>query len=270
MKTRFLTAIAALLIILSCSCIQPSYAGQSVHAADSSQYALVITTDALLYKTATDSPAIDNVYFCLPETYFVKIIEPSGELMYKAEYSGITGYVRRADISIQTFEPLSKYPTDLRLKKAGDYYLILRPQPTQSAQEIELPRYDLGEITYYNYAHGEEVNSGNTKWYYISIPFNNSVLYGYVYSASITLVTHISHPNDLSPVPAPPATEDPAAKTPPYNAITQGIIIAAICIPTVLVIYMLFKPAKPQVISHPYSSQEQPYINDPYRNSDNR
>jgi hypothetical protein len=212
--------------------------------ASSLGYGLIVESDAVLYRTPTDSDAMDNIYFYLPETYFVEILEQIDQIFYKVRYDDIEGYVKFSDINIKDYEPASKYPTNLLLTVSGDITANVRALPDRSS-ELVASLTSGTSIQYYNKILGQELNTGSSYWYYVKIQNGAQTQYGYIYYADyVTVQNEILIPNDISPKPVEPV-EDPEEKlNQKYTFWTQLLIAVAICVPVVFFIYLIFKPRK--------------------------
>lgn len=220
------------------------YGTQNTHAQNSALgYGLIVEPKSILYRNPTSSDLADNVYFYLPETYFVEVLERVDEVFYKVRYVDVVGYVKFSAINIKDYVPVSVFPTNLTLKISGDITANIRSLPdTGSALVTTLASGTTAQ--YYNKTPGQELNSGSSYWYYIKVNNGSQSLYGYVYSDYVTVNTEIVFPNDISPMPASNVKDPDEKLNDTYTFWTQVIIALAICIPVVFIIYLIFKPRK--------------------------
>lgn len=214
-----------------------------VKASDSLGYGLIVESNSILYRNPTDSDAMDNIYFYLPETYFVEILEKIDQVFYKVKYDDIIGYVKFSAINIKNYEPASKYPTNLFLTVSGDIMAYVRALPDTSAERVaRLPSGT--SVQYYNKIQGQELTTGSPYWYYVKLQNGAQTQYGYIYSDYVTVQNEILFPNDISPKPVAPVVDPDEKLNQTYNFWTQLLIAIAICVPVVFFIYLIFKPRK--------------------------
>ena len=67
----------------------------SATTSNTSYFARIITDECFLFKTPTNVVDSSNIFFELPKTYFVKLIDKAEDNFYKVEYSSFTGYVKK-------------------------------------------------------------------------------------------------------------------------------------------------------------------------------
>ena len=206
-------------------------------------YGLIVESKSILYRNPTSSDTADNIYFYLPETYFVEVLEQVDEIFYKVKYIDIVGYVKFSAINIKDYEPVSIFPSNLSLKISGDITANIRSLPETSSTLVATLASG-ASVQYYNKTPGQELNSGSSYWYYIKVTNGAQVLYGYVYSDYITVNSEIVIPNDISPKPAANQKDPDEKLNDRYTFWTQIIIALAVCIPVVFIIYLIFKPRK--------------------------
>ena len=114
------------------------YPQAPAYCAEDRVYGRVLKNDVLLYKD--DSMSEENVYFTLPYSYYVVILNPDGEddcyqveyQEYSGGYSKIIGYVRKEDLTVweDPSEPL--YPSILATAKQGAICTRGRTAPRKS------------------------------------------------------------------------------------------------------------------------------------------
>ena len=206
-------------------------------------YGLVVEANSILYRNPVESDASDNIYFYLPETYFVEVLEQVDQVFYKVRYDDIEGYVKFSSINIKDYEPVSVFPSNLILTVTGEIDAYVKTFPNTSSQKVtELP--SGSSVQYYNKIYGQELNSGSPYWYYVKIQNGAQTQYGYIYEDYVTVQSEIIIPNDTSAKPAPQDKDPDEKLNETYNFWTQIIIALAICIPVVFIIYLIFKPRK--------------------------
>lgn len=221
-----------------------SSAAQKVQAEEGALgYGLIVENNSLLYRTPTDSDLPENIYFYLPETYFVEILEQVDEVFYYVRFSNVLGYVKFSAINVKDYVPVSIFPKNLTLKISGDLSANIRELPQSSSTLVtSLPSGT--SMVYLNKTAGQELRSGQSYWYFVKIPNETADKYGYIYADYISLESEIIIPNDTSPMPIEDNPNSEEKKNNTYTIWTQVIIALAVCIPVVFIIYLLFKPRK--------------------------
>lgn len=187
-------------------------------------------TDTVLYG----DPNLKTAITSLPATYFVTVLE-SYEDCHKVSYKDITGYI--PDVEIVDFEPVTKWASTWFTVTNDGYPAKLRSLPSKDSEIImEIPAGKTGY--YYGDADGDELlqNYGN-KWRYVCYNDGLGDYYGYVYSSQIS-VSEIK-PNEIKKVEKVENNEGEELSSPNVN--TDFILIACLCIPSVLIMYLLFR-----------------------------
>ncbi|HEY8443791.1 MAG TPA: SH3 domain-containing protein [Clostridia bacterium] len=220
-----------------------SSAGLTARAASPLGYGLIVESNSILYRNPVDTNASDNLYFYLPETYFVEVLEQVDQVFYKVRYDDIIGYVKFSAINIKDYEPASKFPTNLFLTVSGDITANIRALPDTSSEIVaSLP--SGANLQYYNKIKGQELKAGSHYWYYVKIQNGAQTKYGYIYEEYVDVQNEILIPNDISPKPVKPINDPDEKLNQTYNFWTQLLIAIAICVPVVFFIYLIFKPRK--------------------------
>lgn len=249
MRAKFAALLTVICIIISLGVFSPASAIAA--GENTTTYALIVENNALFYRTPTNDDSAQNIWFYLPETYFVEIIRQVDNIFYEARYDGISGYVKFSDINIKDYTPASIYPLDLQLKiSAVDSTVKVRSVPSVSGNIVATLEW--GDIvTYYNKTAGEELEPSNPYWYYVIVENDGLTVGGYVYSTNVQIISDIIIPNDISAAPAvSPGVEEGQKLNKKYENITKIILALAICIPTVAVIFMMFRPREKRYIPH--------------------
>ncbi len=211
-------------------------------------YARVMFDNVYLYKTASDSEDYYNLYFILPQTYFVELIDESGDF-YKVNYMEFTGYVKKDYVQAIDGVPEQPYLTDITFRVYSQQSLDMRSEPStisgSSAQVASIPLYTR-TIVYYGYIVGETLVEERTNiWYYCKYSADKDY-YGYVYSefcdnmTEYTLntesVTYIDNPSF--------ATLQASGDVQTLDSTAVGIIIAVLMVPAAIFIILILKGSK--------------------------
>ena len=214
-------------------------------------YGRVLKDEALLYKN--DTLAEEDVYFNLPYSYYVVILSHDSEKgYYQVEYqdfadgySKIIGYVKEDDLVIweDPTEPI--YPI---IPATADASGHMYSRPDNSSQKLLLISHDQKLKVYGSYYSEKD----DLVYYYVIF---SSQYAGYVPATILDIVNPGLHPD---PIPTPPPTQPPQTPSPSAfpgggndeepgqgdDSLLQIILIAAICVPALIVVYLMFKPSR--------------------------
>ncbi len=192
----------------------------------------------------------------LPKTYFVALLENADEILYKeyvyVSYLDISGYVKKADIEITDFEPVTKY-AEVSFTAANEgLSAIMRSSPDHNGDNTLALIPDGEKLTLYGTAQGTaRYENASKTWYYVKYTGGSEPVFGYIYSYH-----GIADPipeNKIEKVekPAPPTGdgEDDPEPTPEPNSprlygIYETVFIICLCIPAALIMFMLFRSPK--------------------------
>ena len=151
---------------------------------ESVMYAKVFS-DCVLYKSPNLSDQIDNVYFVIPETYFVVVLEEFNEC-FKVQYDRYVGYVKKDKIKTVSFIPIVKFLENVTVDIKPNAGTQVWNKPAVSGMVLTVIPAGTYGVEYIASVHGEIPNGGNSDyWYYVlyTPSFNStSVFEGYVYS----------------------------------------------------------------------------------------
>lgn len=211
-----------------------------------SGFAQINNNGAMLYVFPSDSQDYSNTLFIIEPSYFVKLLEKPNEDFYKVEYNSITGYVKCLDVSLVDNTPLKPYLKDItfEIKNNCSAYLRSEPSTKNSKNILKILPAGTKNIEYLGKISGEESisNLGNI-WYYCKITdINDNLSYGYVYSSLTTNLSTISlNTEDIKNV---NASSFDFVNLLYINISTQNLIVAVLCFPMLLIIYLFTKPTK--------------------------
>lgn len=219
-----------------------------VSTTNTNGYALVKSNNCYLYKYLIDNPIVDNKYFLLEKTYFVKVIENANENFYKVEYNDINGYVKKTDIEFVEEIPENPFLDNITFDIYSGSSVELRNEPTTSGgvgsiiTSIPASQKDL---IYYGKITGEESIKGlGNIWYFCSYTLSNGTeVKGYVYSPLTVNLSPITENNEV-------LTAVSVNNYVPLNSLlylnlsTKNLIIIALTLPALYVIYLFVKPTK--------------------------
>lgn len=189
-----------------------------------------------LYKTAdvTNNESY-NIFFEVPETYFVEIMyEQNG--VYKVNYNQTIGYVLSQSIEKVSFTPQTPVLEGITFTLKEGTQLRSTPMVTESNITCILPANV--KLTYIAQTHGDASGgTDNDVWYYChySPTTDPTIVYtGYVYSARTQNLTHIPSNTETNPETQTP--NNPTDTQTPENVFSQKwVLLLVSLVPCVLV-----------------------------------
>lgn len=246
MKKFISITIVVLFVLASLSTVFYEQKKQA-SAIGTSGFAQINYNNVYLYKSPTEDESLENKYFLLEESYFVKVTEDTNDFFYKVEYLNITGYVKKSNLSFVAEIPNQPYLVGITLD-IPTTPALLRSEPTtkngdESIMTI-IPKLTK-DLTYYGKIAGEEsVNSLGNIWYYISFTTEfNQTFSGYVYSPQTINLSPITK-NEESLTTVNISAFTPLDTLLYLNLSTKNIMLLIITLPTVAILYLLVKPTK--------------------------
>lgn len=232
MKRTLLTTALLIVMLTAILCIPVA----SVSAADDYNYFRINEDGVMLYSTTNSS----SVLFEIPKTYFVQR-NSSGDTaeFFSVAYNGISGYIAVSDAAklsapckVDSGEPFFK--TNVTAVQPAMF--LLNPNDVSANEAITggtaLPFY------------GKRVVSDTTYYYVLH---NNK--YGYVPSTHTTTskLTIAENTAKYTIKPIAPVTDpsvDESNGGTPENNLTRILLIVAICLLSLFIVFLLFKPVK--------------------------
>lgn len=242
----------------------------NVHAdnftASSAQYARVKSSNIKLYKTPTAVEDYSNIYFTIPESYFVELLDYENDEFYSARYLDTYGYVKINEVQCVAGIPQNPFVSKASFRVFAPNGLELRSEPSQSdgLNVITNINYLETNLQFYGTIAGEEAISykGN-EWYFCKYTKNGQEQKGYVYSVFCDLLTTISTNTEILEYIDEPVfeTQETGGQLENNTSIsnlpstTQVLIIVAICVPCIILIYLLFRPTR--ITARAYQNAEE-------------
>ncbi len=195
-----------------------------------------------------------EIKFYLAQSYFVKLLKKENENFYEVEYmNGITGYVQKSDLKFVIGTPINPFPSNLNLQiiAPDGLNLCLRPCENETTV-IKIPRNKT--VSYYGEIHGEKLipYQGYTDiWYYCKYTDGENEYFGYLYYYYCypSIISTVQNNEVLDLCEEPDLNQTSEATTQPdfiasLSKTAQYVIIFLVCLPCILIIYLLFKPTK--------------------------
>lgn len=205
-----------------------------------------VKENCYLFKTSdvTDS-SYNNVWFFIPETYFVTILSEVDSMITRVQYKNKIGYVASDTIKQVDFVPLNPTLENVTFDITNDVGTQIRSCPNAENTSNILGVIPAGttNLSYIATVLGDIPTGGTSNvWYYalyspISDP--TSVYEGYVYSEkTMNLTNYEANLEDVenAETPADDVTDFDEYK---INGTIKTVLIILICVPIVLVFVLL-------------------------------
>lgn len=198
---------------------------------DKISYAKILE-NCYLYKTNSMSPDINNIYFCLPETYFVSVLSSETNNILKVRYSSYVGYCYSNTLSIVSFTPnicdLNGITFDIHAVAGTQVWSL--PSDTKGVKYTTIPA-GTTKIEYIASTSGDIPIGGTTNlWYYARFTpasHTTSVYEGYIFSEATTNLSNIANNLETEPIVDPPNLDS----TITINGALKVVLIILICLP---------------------------------------
>lgn len=254
MKKRFLVTLLALTLffLTNAFCIKICFAADN-------EYGRVLDDNVIFY-----SKNLSNEYtplFCLAKSYYVLILDSTSSDEYYLcqcqdstnNYKNIIGYVKKSDLTIWE-NPSSPYYPDITATVVNSTSLY--DNPFDLNEKFYIPQGNQYKV------YGSLKNQDQELYYYIII---HNDLDGYIPAEMLDITAPVLHPDPM-PTPTPTPTTQPTASptinpsnninnlenTDSKDSLLQILLISAICIPALIIVYLMFKPAKR--VNHNYKN----------------
>ena len=183
----------------------------------------------------------------LPENYFVTLIGDD-EPYQKVSYLDIDGFISQKNLTKVDYEPKYKHHESATLTLSNDGHSVnIRSSPTSKEDNI-LAVFPSGQtLYYYGSVEGEpQFPLAGNEWYFVRFfDADGQKRHGYIYS--LYAFAEPIQPNLIEPV----KNEQPQGSIEKEKAQTlilpvskEVIIIIALCIPVVIITYLLFRERK--------------------------
>ena len=212
-------------------------------------WARILFDQVYFYKSATNDNSTSNIYFELPKSYFVKLINKQGNF-YEATYQNLTGYVKKDSVQAVADTPSNPFLNNITFRVYAELSEKIYSQPkSTSALITQIPPLTKN-IQYIGKIYGECLIDGRTNiWYYCKFSADYDY-YGYVYSDFCDEMQQIPINNEDVKYINNPTFE---SKTEEINAIPEdsnltGIVVGILSIPALVFVLMIMKGTK--LMSH--------------------
>lgn len=204
-----------------------------------------IKENCYLFKTSdVTNSSYSNMFFILPETYFVVVLTEVNSMITKVQYKNKVGYVSSDSISKVDFIPVTPYLNSITFDVYDDVGTQLRSSPdveTSANVKMIIPA-GTSSIDYIASIMGAIPTGGSSNvWYYCTFTPESdptSVYEGYVYSGKTQNLSTITPNLESSNEATLESSEEDEDKL-TMNQTVKVILIVLICIPIVLVFVLL-------------------------------
>ena len=222
--------ITIIMILICCT----NYSNFQVIA--DNRYARIEKTTEI-FKTNYANKNIDNIICLAEESYYVEIIADYDSL-YKVNYNGITGYIKKTDIRKVENIPNTPFPNNIKIIMNSNCNLRNSPTTKSSTNNIiSTINTNAQDIIFIGRTTGEEaIDFGGTTWYYVNYNGN----YGYIYNNYIKSITPIYKNTDKFTY----LQEYAIQNENPLSQTSNIIIIIALSIPLFCILFILYIPRK--------------------------
>lgn len=230
-RPDFNNAFAAAQSQYSVRCINARQGYGTAFAAEQSQTQTTTPVYAMIGEGAELFSAAGVKITTLPATYFVLVIEETAT-DFHVTYLDIEGFVDKNAVSAVDFEPVTKYAQPLFFADNDTHSVNIRSLPSRSG-EILATVPDGGSGIYYGTTTGDALVGDINEWYYVR--FGEGQIRGYVYAPQIRAASLAD--NIIEAVPKPDDEDEKIIGA----SVKDGIFIAALCIPAVIIMFIVFR-----------------------------
>ena len=239
---KILLVIALILINIFTFTNMPAQA-----SSDEIIYARITTNNVCFYSAPSESSAL----FYIPNSYFVQLLDNAGDEFYSARYSDLFGYVKKSEVSPVKGTPINPYAEKISFRVISLNGLELRsvPKSTSPFEIVDNVPFLETDLVYYGTMLGDSLVPECTNiWYYCKYLDGTRSSMGYLYSLFCDKLTNIPTNTEVLEIRTEPIfveEENPGHNsTLNFSSPTQILIVVAVCLPCLLIIYLLFKPTK--------------------------
>lgn len=210
-------------------------------------YARVMFEHAYFYKTPTINNSVDNVYFELPRTYFVELLNIDGEF-YKAKYMSLIGYVKKDSVQAVSGTPINPFLNNITFRVYSNLSENIWSTPSTKSVKISDIPHLTKNIYYYGKIEGERLIDGRTNiWFFCKYSTSETEYFGYIYSDFCDELSEFkNNTENLNYVNNPTFEEEtiPNQTTIPKQNNLVGIIVGILSIPAIIFVLLIVNGSK--------------------------
>ena len=206
-------------------------------------YARVLFEQVYLYKAPTNDNSLSNIYFELPKTYFVELINKIGDF-YEAKYMDFVGYVKKDCVQAVSQTPINPFLKNINFRVYANLSENIWSEPNTNSKLLTAIPHLTNNLQYLGKINGESLIDGRTNvWYYCKFNNSSKEYYGYVYSDFCDEMSEIkNNTEELNYINNP--TFEPyiePIKTIPKNSNVVGIVVGILSIPALIFVFLIMK-----------------------------
>lgn len=241
---KFVLAII-LTIWLFCT---PCCAEEEQANAEEQTYYRVVEDDVYLYKTQSLENSVENIYFKLPKSYFVKLISNIDEQTLYVVYDGIEGYVSVYGLQLCYSTPIMPYATNQTVDTIDVCNIVVYSCPTESSQFLGFIPFNATQIKFFGQAEGTEVapNMGNN-WLFVRYQsLEQGTLLGFVYEPLLKNKSEFTE-NTEEVLTTPPEQAIQTSVVPvstEFKNTDSLLLIIGLSFVAIIILYLLFRPER--------------------------
>lgn len=206
-----------------------------------------VKEDCYLYKTTdiTDN-SFSNVYYIVPESYFVSVISEPNSMISEVMYGDKRGYVSSDTITKVDFTPvnptLKNVTFDIKSGAGTQLWKVPDTDNRDNATDVIIPG-GTKSVRYIASVLGTIPNNGDTNvWYYaVYSPATDptSVYEGYIYSNRAENLTNIISNTEGNVEIVDPVIDENEDASYAIDSTVRLVLIILICVPIILVFVLL-------------------------------
>ncbi|MBQ7579041.1 MAG: hypothetical protein IJT25_00720 [Clostridia bacterium] len=196
----------------------------------------------------TSNLSYENIYFEIPKSYFVFVLE-SSEKYLKVRYLNFIGYCLPQSVSLVSFTPTTPFLTNVSLNIKTSSSTQMRFSPTISNSNTVTDILAGTENIEYIASLSGEIPEGGTSsiWYYAKYTPKNSpteIFYGYIYSERASLLSDIPLSTESENLNTPNEAPTTLSAESEYENVEisstlKAVLIALICVPIVVIFLVI-------------------------------
>ena len=210
-------------------------------------YAKVLP-NCTLYKSTNFDVDIDNIYFVIPETYFVMILETINEECLLVQYGNFVGYINSDFIIPATFTPNIKTLEGVTCEIKETSGTQVWSKPSANSNVLTTIPASTKKIKFIATAFGAIPSGGQSNiWYYVSYTpeYNSTNVYeGYIYSENVSNTPKIVPNTEQNPEIKSNADKIELNVSSPVKVLIISIITIPIIILLLIIFYKITKIVK--------------------------
>lgn len=236
-----LSLLLILVLLVSCIVLPTAYASET-------EYIKVKGSDTIFYNDDI------NQLFVVTEGCYVKFLSDNGDGYTNVNYFGLTGKIETTslDFNTKTTGDDSLFGQSKTVLTSAKTSLFDLPGSTKFAVNLE-PQKDvtpLGNITV-----------GSDNYTYVKVTLSSGTYYGAIFRENIPAYEIVPPSVSVAPPTQNPDNPNGGGSTSlnpddtkaPENNLVRILLIIGICVPVLIIVFLIFKPVKPS--SNRYASE---------------